>query len=145
VDDLAQNHELFGEYFNQLCQLTETDKEQIQADRAELKYREVASKARVISKDTKPVIVPYKGGVKIIDDICNRQVPKGAPRFTRDDLRHLQRYIVNVYSHQFQQLEALKHVSPLLPNLELYVLSAGLYHEHLGLIINQRPLEDFNL
>jgi len=145
ADDLAQNHELFGEYFDQLCQLTETDKEQIQADRAELKYRDVASKARVISNDTKPVIVPYGKGVEIINDIRTRQAPKGAPRFTRDDLRRLQRYIVNVYSHQFQQLEALRQISPLLPNLELHVLSAGLYHEHLGLVINQRPLEDFNL
>ncbi|MEP7336197.1 MAG: CRISPR-associated endonuclease Cas3'' [Acidobacteriota bacterium] len=145
ADDLAQNHELFGEYFDQLCQLTETDKEKIQDDRKELKYREVASKARVISNDTKPVIVPYGNGEEIINAIRTRRVEKGQPRFTRADLRRLQRYIVNLYSHQFRQLEALKQVSPLLPNLDLHVLSAGLYHKHLGLVINQRPLEDFNL
>lgn len=142
ADDLAQNHELFGEYFDQLCQLTETDKEKIQDDRKELKYREVASKARVISNDTKPVIVPYGKGETIINEIRTRQIPKGQPRFSREDLRHLQRYIVNLYSHQFRQLEAMKQLSPLLPNLDLHVLSAGLYHEHLGVIINQLPAED---
>ena len=100
---------------------------------------------RVISNDTKPVIVPYGKGAEIIREIQTRAVPKGQPRFSRDDLRNLQRYIVNLYSHQFRQLEALKQVTPLLPNLELYVLSAGLYHPQLGLVTTQRPSEDFIL
>jgi len=142
ADDLARNHELFGEYFDQLCQLTETDKERIQADRAELKYRDVASKARVIGNDTKPVVVPYGKGVEMISDIRRRRIARGQPRFTRTDLRRLQRYIVNLYSHQFRQLEALEQLSPLLPNLDLHVLSAGLYEQHLGILINQAPPED---
>jgi CRISPR-associated endonuclease/helicase Cas3 len=145
ADDLAQNHELFAEYFDQLCQLTETDKEQIQADRAELKYRDVAAKARVIADDTKPVIVFYGESERIISDLRARQVAKGQPRFTRADLRRLQRYIVNLYSHQFQRLADLKQVEPLLPNLDLHVLSAGMYHEHLGVVIDQRPPEDLIL
>ena len=144
-DDLAQNYELFSEYFDQLYQLTETDKHEIQSDRAEWKYRDVADKARVISDDTKPVIVPWRDGTKMIEGIRTRQLEKGQLRFTREDLRRLQRYIVNLHSRDFRQLEALKQISPLLPNLDLYVLSAGLYHEHLGLVIEQRPLEDFNL
>ncbi len=145
TDDLAQNHELFGAYFDQLCQLTETDKEQIQADRAELKYRDVAAKARVISEDTKPVIVLYGAAQGIVEKIRTRQVPKGAPRFSRDDLRRLQRYIVSLYSHQFQKLQALGQVHPLLPNLELFVLSEGMYDQHLGIVIEQRPPEDLIL
>lgn len=142
ADDLAQNHELFAAYFDQLCQLTETDKEQIQADRAELRFREVARKARVIADDTKPVIVPYADGERVIAELRQRQVAKGQPRFSRDDLRRLQRYIVNLYTHQFQRLEALGQLQPLLPNLDLHVLSAGIYHEHLGVVIEQRPPED---
>jgi len=145
ADELAQTHELFAEYFDQLCQLTETDKEQIQADRAELKYRDVATKARVIAEDTKPVIVLYGEGRKIIDDLRARRVVKGQPRFTRADLRRLQRYIVSLYLHQFQKLEALGQLQPLLPNLDLHVLSAGMYHEHLGVVIEQRPPEDLIL
>jgi len=145
ADDLAQNYELFGEYFDQLCQLTETDLEKIQEDRAALNYREVASKARVISNDTKPIIVLYGKSEEIIREIRERQVGKNQPRFTRDDLRRLQRYMVNLYAQQFQQLEALEQAKPLLPNLDLHVLSAGMYDKNLGVVINQRPLEDFNL
>ncbi|MGI9167749.1 MAG: CRISPR-associated endonuclease Cas3'' [Pyrinomonadaceae bacterium] len=142
ADDLAQNYELFGAYFDQLYQLTQTDREQIQSDRAELKFRDVANKARVIPDDSKPVIVLYGKGEEIVSEIRSRQVEKGRARFTRGDLRRLQRFLVNLRLQQFKQLEAWEHVKPLLPNLDLHVLSAGMYHEHLGVIINQRPLED---
>jgi CRISPR-associated endonuclease/helicase Cas3 len=140
--DLAQNHELFAEYFDQLCQLTETDKEKIQADRAELKFREVARKARVIKDDTRPVIVRYGKAEEIINNLRSRPAWKGQPRFTRDDQRRLQRFMVNLRSRQFQELEALRQIEPLLPNLDLFVLSAGMYNERLGVVINQTPLED---
>ncbi len=142
AEDLAQNYELFAAYFDQLYQLTQTDREEIQSDRAELRFREVASKARVIPDDSKAVVVLYGKGVEIVNEIRLRQFGKGQARFTRGDLRRLQRFIVNLRLQQFRQLEALKQVEPLLPNLDLHVLSAGLYHQHLGVIINQRPLED---
>ena len=145
ADDLAQNHELFAEYFDQLCQLTETDKACIQADRAELKFREVAEKARVIPDDSRAVIVLYERGKTIVDEIRSRPVEKGRPRFTRFDLRRLQRYMVNVRINQFKQLEANKLIEPLLPNLELYVLREGMYHNGLGILLNGQPTEDLIL
>ena len=51
--------------------------------------------------------------------------------------------MVNVHSHKFQQLEGMKQIRPLLPNLELYVLDDGFYHPELGLVIDHRPLDDF--
>ena len=51
--------------------------------------------------------------------------------------------MVNVHSHKFQQLEAMKQLRPLLPNLELFVLNDGLYHPELGLLIDKLPLETF--
>ena len=51
--------------------------------------------------------------------------------------------MVNVHSHKFQQLEAMKHIQPLLPNLEIHVLNDGFYHPELGLVIDNRPLDDF--
>jgi len=36
-------------------------------------------------------------------------------------------------------------VKTLLPNFELYILEPGCYHPHLGLVIDNRPLEDFIL
>jgi CRISPR-associated endonuclease/helicase Cas3 len=39
----------------------------------------------------------------------------------------------------------MKQVRPLLPNFELYVLDDGFYHPDLGLVIDNRPLDDFLL
>ena len=51
--------------------------------------------------------------------------------------------MVNVHSHKFQQLEGLKNIRPLLPNLELHVLDDGFYHPDLGLVIDNLPLDTF--
>ncbi|MGI8733828.1 MAG: CRISPR-associated helicase Cas3' [Pyrinomonadaceae bacterium] len=148
AEALATDHKLFEQYFSQLYQYVPTDYEQagecsIQEDRENLRFREVARKARVIADDTKPVMVPYGKGAEIIKEIQTRPQGRGLPRFDKTDLRRLQRFMVNLRQRDFDQLLALKQITPLLPNLELYVLSEGFYHEHLGLLINQRPAEDF--
>jgi CRISPR-associated endonuclease/helicase Cas3 len=51
--------------------------------------------------------------------------------------------MVNVRHRQFQQLQTLHQLQPLLPNLELFVLNEGFYHRELGLVVDGRPLEDF--
>ena len=79
----------------------------------------------------------------MIEEIRGRQLAPGEPRFKREDLRRLQRFMVNVHSHKFEQVEAMRHLRPLLPNLELHVLDDGFYHPDLGLVIDNRPLEDF--
>jgi CRISPR-associated endonuclease/helicase Cas3 len=107
--------------------------------------QDVAEKAKVIKDDTRPVIVPIGKARRIIRELRDRQNQPGQPRFTRDDLRRLQRLMVNVRSHRFRALEAQQLIRPLLPNLELQVLNEGLYHRDLGLVIEQRPLEDFLL
>lgn len=150
AESLATDHTLFAEYFGQLYDYVPTDFVQagecpIQEDREALRFREIARKARVIKDDTLPVIVPYGKGRKLIDAIRARPQEKGRPRFGKRDLQKLQRYMVNLHRRDFDALLALKQLMPLLPNLELYVLSEGLYHEHLGIIINQRPTEDFLL
>lgn len=150
AEALATDHTLFEQYFSQLHQYVPTDYERagecsIQEDREHLRFREVARKARVIPDDTKPVIVPYGEGIKTIEKIRERPQEKGKPRFGKADLQRLQRFMVNLHSQHFMQLKALGQLDNLLPNLELYVLSEGFYHKHLGILINQRPMEDFNL
>jgi CRISPR-associated endonuclease/helicase Cas3 len=142
ADALTTDHALFERYFDQLYQLVPTDKK-IQEEREKLHFRKVAELARVIKDDTQPIIVPYGKGRKIIDDIRTRPLVKGQPRFDRDDLRKLQRFTVNVNQRDFQKLLALRGVAPLLPNLEIHVLAEGWYHPDLGVVIDQRPLEDF--
>jgi len=66
----------------------------IQEDRENLRFREVARKAKVITNDTVAVIVPYSHGKTLIREIHERKRSIGTPRFDRHDLRRLQRYIV---------------------------------------------------
>lgn len=150
ADTLGTDHTLFEQYFSQLYQYVDTDYTKsgecsIQEDRANWRFREVARKARVIADDTRPVIVPYGAGQDRIVEIRTRPQEKGKPRFDKTDLQRLQRFMVNLHQRDFDYLLALGQIHPLLPNLELYVLSEGFYHDHLGLLINQRPTEDFLL
>jgi CRISPR-associated endonuclease/helicase Cas3 len=150
VDSEGNDAELFGRYFKQLYQLTATDfarrgQQTIQEERAEFHFREVSAKAKVITEEGRPVVVPYRDGAEHIQDIRNRQPVPGQPRFDLRDLRRLQRYMVNVRTSNFIFLHNASMVRTLLPNLELYVLEPGCYHSHLGLVIDNRPLEDFIL
>jgi CRISPR-associated endonuclease/helicase Cas3 len=150
---LSTDPQLFRDYFQAVYQVVNTDYAQrgetsIQEDRKQLRFREVSRKAKVISDDGQPVIIARdthgrKFAAPVIEEIRTRQLSPGQPRFHREDLRCLQRFMVNVHSHKFQQLEAMKHLRPLLPNLELYVLQDGFYHPELGLVIDNRPLDDF--
>jgi len=145
---LGVDPNIFPEYFSQLFQLSATDfsrrgESSIQEDRAELRFRTVSGKAKVISQEGTPVVVPFQRGKEMIEEIRARQAIRGQLRFSRNDLRCLQRFMVNIQKKDFQILEGLKMVQPLLPNLELWVLCEGLYNQHLGLTIENRPTEDF--
>ena len=142
---LATDHEIFARYFTQLYQYAETDAKQIQQLRREFKFRSTSKEAKVIEDNTRAVIVHYKDSTEIIEKIRNRQPAKGQPRFDKKDLRCLQRYMVNLYQHQFDLLQALGQIKPLLPNLELFVLSEGFYDQRFGIVIEERPTEDFIL
>jgi CRISPR-associated endonuclease/helicase Cas3 len=150
VDSQGNGVELFVRYFKQLYQLIPTDfarqrQKTIQEERAEFHFREVSAKAKVIIEDGRPIVVPYQDGASRIQAIRNRQPVPGRPRFDRQDLRRLQRYMVNVRPRDFDIPQKVSMVKALLPNLELYVLEPGCYHPHLGLVIDNRPLEDFIL
>ncbi|MGZ8218404.1 CRISPR-associated endonuclease Cas3'' [Methylomagnum sp.] len=139
---LTTDPDLFERYFDQLYQLTPTDRE-IQNERELLHFRKVSEMARVIDDDTQAVIVPYGRAADIINEIRTRPQEKGKPRITRDDLRKLQRFMVNLHSHDYVKLTKFKAFRALLPNLDIQVLEPGWYHDQLGLLIDQRPTEDY--
>jgi CRISPR-associated endonuclease/helicase Cas3 len=138
---LATDHQLFERYFMQLFTLTDPDAKDIQELRAGFNFRTVAREARVISDDTRPVIVPYGDGPEIIADIRD----KGRKQFRRHDLRKLQRYIVNLQTRDFFLLQGLRQIRELFPDWEMYVLAEGFYDNRFGVILYQRPEEDFIL
>jgi CRISPR-associated endonuclease/helicase Cas3 len=153
TERLATDPQLFADYFQSLYQVVNTDyakrgETTIQQDRERLRFRQVAAKAKVIPDEGRPVIISRDSHGKayaapLIEEIRARTPAPGQPRFTRDDLRSLQRFMVNVRSRNFARLEALHAVHELLPNLELHVLDDGFYHPKLGLVIENRPLDDF--
>ena len=147
IDDLGLNPDLFGEYFDQLFSLCKTDyakprDNSIQEDRAILQFRTVAKHACVIREEGVSIIVPYGDGKELISEIRDRVPIPGRPRFSRTDLRRLQRYMVGIRKSEFNKLDSLKMLSPLLRNIELYVIDEGCYHNELGLV-DQKPQEDY--
>jgi hypothetical protein len=100
AESLATDSGLFARYFDSLYQVVNTDyarkgETSIQEDRALLRFREVARKAKVIDDSGQPVIVASdthgrKFAAPLIEEIRSRQFVPGQPRFTRDDLRHFQ-------------------------------------------------------
>jgi len=154
-ETLATDAGIFSRYFDALYQVVPTDhmrrgESTIQEDRASLRFREVSRKAKVIEDSGQPVIIAAdnhgrKFAASLIEEIRNRTIAPGEPRFTRDDLRALQRYMVNVRTHNFERLRGLGGVRELLSNLELFVLDSGYYHPELGLTIEHRSLDDFNV
>ncbi|QJD29552.1 CRISPR-associated endonuclease Cas3'' [Methylococcus geothermalis] len=144
MEKLTTDPALFDRYFDQLYQLVPTDRK-IQEEREKLHFRKVAGLARVIEDDTQAAVVPYGKAIDIVRTIRERPVEPGKPRISRDDLRALQRYMVNLHTRDHQRLLSLKAIRPLLPNLDIPVLEEGWYHDHLGVLIDQRPTEDFLL
>lgn len=141
MEELTTNPALFEHYFDQLYQLVPTDR-QIQDEREKLHFRKVAALARVIEDDTQAVIVPYGKAIDIVRNIRERPVETGKPRIGRDDLRRLQRYMVNLHIRDYQRLLSLKAIRPLLSNLDIPVLEEGWYHDHLGILIDRSPTMD---
>ncbi len=144
--DLGVDSQLFGRYFDQLYDLANTDRD-IQARREKLHFREVAELARVIRDETCAVIVPYGKAADLIEVHRNavyddKIAGSLKPRLTRDDVRKFQRFMVNLRKPDFIRMKAQEIITPLLPNLDLWVLDKGDYHQKLGLLLNQRPLED---
>jgi CRISPR-associated endonuclease/helicase Cas3 len=153
AEHLATSSDIFSGYFQSLYQVVNTDyakpgEPTIQEDRSYLRYREVARKARVIEDSGTPVIISsdLRGGLwaePLIADLRNRVLAPGQRRFERDDLRRLQRTMVNVRHKKFQLLLARQLIRPLLPNLELYVLDPACYHPALGLILDNLSPDEF--
>ncbi len=155
AEHLATSSDIFPGYFQALYQVVNTDhakhgESTIQEDRSYLRYREVTRKARVIEDSGTPVIVAgdMRGGqwaAPFIEELRTRVLAPGQRRFDRDDLRRLQRTMVNVRHHKFQLLLVRELIRPLLPNLELYVLDTACYHPALGLTLDNIPPDEFTV
>ena len=146
TERLATDPDLFAAYFNELFQITATDRvirgeDTIQQSRAKLNFRTVAERAKVISEDTIGVIVPYGRARKLI------AVIRRAKRLDHGVLRRLQRFMVNWRRGPQSLYEQLKNdgrLQALLPGIaDIPVLDADCYDPQRGVVFKERPLEDF--
>ena len=146
-DALANDPHLFADYFTALYQLAETDGAGIQQKRRDLCFRSVAEKAKVIENDGCGIVIPIGRGKHVVNAIRTRVVAPGEQRFTRQDLRALQRYMVNIRERDFDFFRSHKLVSELLPNLDVFVLDLAQYNKNLGVLKSNQepPMETFLL
>ena len=142
---LATDPGIFTSYFSSLFQLANTDGAEIQKDRAEFHYRTVSEKAVVIKDSGTTVIIPFGRARHLVQKIRERVPTADGVRFTRNDLRALQRYMVNMRQNDFLFFKNRKLLDELLPNLEIYILNIALYNSRLGVLKPDQfpPMEDF--
>ena len=148
-ETLANDYEIFSKYFQLLYQSNNTDQENIQKLRNEMQFKTVSEKAKVIDREGIGVIVQFEKSSEIIEEIRNRGINKNKHTdfadFKREDWRKLQRFTVNIWEKDFENLQKLGQIQLLLEDkkLELYVLDIGSYHKELGVLTNERPTNDF--
>ncbi len=147
-ETLATNHEIFSDYFRRVYQTANTGKE-IQTAREGLNYREVSSKAKVIDNEGISVIVQFEGkessSFEIIKKIRGKNSKSDIVFFGRDDMRSLQRFMVNLYPRDFEILQQKQQLQPLLTgkSLDLFVVNEGSYNKQLGVLTDKRPTDEF--
>lgn len=145
ITRLATDPTIFKEYFTELYQVTPTDYQRrgfrtIQQERAEFNFRRIEDMAKVIKDDSIAVVVPYGKAIDIIGRIRKEQ------SFDREDIRALQRYMVNLRKGFYSDYERLKSALTLLipERLEIPVLSKLFYDikTHRGVVVENLPPEE---
>jgi CRISPR-associated endonuclease/helicase Cas3 len=100
-----------------------------------IQFRSAAEAFRIIDdRLQRTVLVPYRDGKKFID-----QLKAIGP--TRDLLRKLQRYAVNVYLNQFSELLNRGSLEEIVP--EVFALRCDVeYDKQVGLLVDEMPDDD---
>lgn len=144
LEKLATNSTIFADYFNELFEITPTDRvrkgeKPIQACRANFDFRTVGERAKVIDQPTIAVLVPYGRAAKLIHSI------RKSGRLDRGTLRRLQRYMVNLRGGPntvYQKLVDVGKLSGLLPDLDLKVAASDCYDRQRGIVFKDWTVED---
>lgn len=125
---------VYENYFQRLYQAVDTDKEEIQKMRSSLQFSEVAERFRMIKDDTIPVVVDY--GEKVRELLA--EIKKG-DRLTRESMRRLQPFLVNIYVNQKSRLLKEGYLLEVVEGLYEWL---GKYDSLCGLVEETRDVED---
>lgn len=150
---LATDPEIFANYFSLLYRDQNTGQE-IEDHRLRFNFETVARLSKVIPDEGTPVVVPYKGesgaAMAIVNEIRERRDPRS---FSRNDLRMLQRFMVNLRIDDFSFFKSRglakpifglnKNGEPIGPSI--WVLDIAAYSDKFGVVKEQRSVEEFIL
>jgi len=148
-DRLATDPTIFAYYFTQIFANADAGTE-IEQERSRFNFQTVAENSKVIRDDGRPVIVPYKNAMKLVENLRSKKDVRGELRFS---LRQLQRFMVNLRPNEFELLKANGLVSPLFGfnrngepiGSSLWIISEQSYDATFGVLIDRRPSADFIL
>lgn len=121
----------FRAYFQSLYGLGDLDAHRIQDLRRRLEFAEVASRFRMIDTHQLPVVVDYRSGGRRDEGpgaLLDAAVERG--RLSRDHVRQLQRFMVNVPHYRFERMLRQSLIDEILPGLHVW---AGPYDPDYGL------------
>lgn len=144
INEDPVSYEVFGKYFAELYwKANSLDKEGISdlldpyhndLKECSIYFRSAAARFRIIDDNLqKTIFVRYGEGDKLIDLLKTR----GPDRWI---LRKLQRYTVNIYNHEFDEMMRRGAIEEVYPHI--YALSSQLdYSEEIGLIVDETTYE----
>ncbi|RJQ29548.1 MAG: CRISPR-associated helicase Cas3' [Peptococcaceae bacterium] len=125
--------ELYKKYFEMLYQIVDTSGREVQTARKSFRFADTAEKFRMIKNNTVPVVVRYtEESEKLINRIG---FSNGV---TRDVMRQIQPYLVNVYEYQLKSLEREGLIKELSPGLYEWL---GIYNPVRGISDKARDPE----
>jgi CRISPR-associated endonuclease/helicase Cas3 len=108
-------------------------------------FKTVAQKFRVFDDDTIDVIVPYHGGIGLVEELRAAEKKKSTvfDGVSRDMMRAMKPYTISIFQYQKKQLEE----NGLLEHLfgeRILILRSNVYHESYGLgAIMEPKVEEF--
>lgn len=96
---------IWPEYFKRLYQATDTDVKNILTSRRNFQFQRVASCFRFIPERTVPVVVPYRGPQRPVQEVeaLLEEVRRAGRRAGRDLIRRLQPYLVALSEYRHRQ------------------------------------------
>lgn len=102
-------------------------------------FQSAGKEFQVIDSVTRGVVVPYKDGEAIIADLCS--APEVEKQFKL--LRNAQRYSVNLFKYQFDQLCKIGAIQEVQPGAGIYHLDEQYYSEEFGW--SHEPVSDMKV
>jgi CRISPR-associated endonuclease/helicase Cas3 len=136
--------DLFEKYFRMLYLVKDLDAKRIQTFRQEFSFASVGREFKLIEDGfTRPVVVPYGEAGKHVQELrqLRHQVPPKGP--TRETMRGLQRFIVNIYPDAFAKFSAAGALEEVIEGT--FVLAKPYeksYDDTFGLLTGDEPQAD---